>query len=180
MQRRAFAPPHLVAYTRLTCAPQVNGGSVEEKVDFAHKMFEKSVRVDSVFQENEMIDTIAITRGRGTEGVVTRWGVSRLPRKTHRGLRKARARPRVICGDLRLSLLYAVLLALPVRKSLGTASAGAEQANGAEGWGIRALTCWHVASVCELHRSLPSGMHVCCVVTAQLQQESQSFRCCAS
>ena len=59
-------------------------------MDFAHKMFEKSVRVDSVFQENEMIDTIAITRGRGTEGVVTRWGVSRLPRKTHRGLRKAR------------------------------------------------------------------------------------------
>ncbi len=69
----------------------MNGGTVEEKVDFAHKMFEKSVRVDSVFQENEMIDTIAITRGRGTEGVVTRWGVSRLPRKTHRGLRKARA-----------------------------------------------------------------------------------------
>ena len=38
--------------------------------------------------QNEMIDTIAITRGRGTEGVVTRWGVTRLPRKTHRGLRK--------------------------------------------------------------------------------------------
>ena len=35
-----------------------------------------------------MIDTIAITKGKGTEGVVTRWGVSRLPRKTHRGLRK--------------------------------------------------------------------------------------------
>lgn len=38
-----------------------------------------------------MIDTIAITRGRGTEGVVTRWGVTRLPRKTHRGLRKVLA-----------------------------------------------------------------------------------------
>jgi hypothetical protein len=35
-----------------------------------------------------MIDTIAITKGRGYEGVVTRWGVTRLPRKTHRGLRK--------------------------------------------------------------------------------------------
>merc|ERR1719240_1221511 len=35
-----------------------------------------------------MIDTIAITKGKGTEGVVARWGVSRLPRKTHRGLRK--------------------------------------------------------------------------------------------
>jgi large subunit ribosomal protein L3e len=48
----------------------------------------QAVTVDSVFQTNEMIDTIAITKGRGTEGVVTRWGVTRLPRKTHRGLRK--------------------------------------------------------------------------------------------
>jgi large subunit ribosomal protein L3e len=68
---------------------QVNGGaSVSDKVDFATKLFEKAVTVDSVFQSNEMIDTIAITKGRGTEGVVTRWGVTRLPRKTHRGLRK--------------------------------------------------------------------------------------------
>lgn len=44
--------------------------------------------MDSVFALNEMIDTIAITKGHGTEGVVTRWGVTRLPRKTHRGLRK--------------------------------------------------------------------------------------------
>jgi len=35
-----------------------------------------------------MIDTIAITRGHGVQGVVQRWGVTRLPRKTHRGLRK--------------------------------------------------------------------------------------------
>jgi large subunit ribosomal protein L3e len=67
---------------------QVNGGTVAEKVDFAYGMFEKAVPVDSVFQANEMIDTIAITKGGGTEGVVTRWGVTRLPRKTHRGLRK--------------------------------------------------------------------------------------------
>jgi len=69
----------------------VNGGSVEEKVDFAYALFEKEVPVDTIFSQNEMIDTIAITRGRGTEGVVTRWGVTRLPRKTHRGLRKVRA-----------------------------------------------------------------------------------------
>jgi len=67
---------------------QVNGGSVADKVDFASGLFEKSVPVDAVFQTNEMLDTIAITRGHGYEGVVTRWGVSRLPRKTHRGLRK--------------------------------------------------------------------------------------------
>jgi len=35
-----------------------------------------------------MIDTIGVTRGHGTTGVVKRFGVTRLPRKTHRGLRK--------------------------------------------------------------------------------------------
>ena len=50
--------------------------------------FSPQVPVDAVFQPNEMIDTIAITTGHGTQGVVQRWGVTRLPRKTHRGLRK--------------------------------------------------------------------------------------------
>ena len=68
---------------------QVNGGrTVSDKVDFAYKLFEKMVTVDTVFQESEMIDIIGVSKGHGTEGVVTRWGVTRLPRKTHRGLRK--------------------------------------------------------------------------------------------
>jgi len=67
---------------------QINGGTIAQKVDFAYGLFEKQVSVDAVFQANEMIDTIAITKGHGTQGVVQRWGVTRLPRKTHRGLRK--------------------------------------------------------------------------------------------
>ncbi|KAI5400134.1 hypothetical protein KIW84_065168 [Lathyrus oleraceus] len=35
-----------------------------------------------------MIDIIGGTKGKDYEGVVTRWGVTRLPRKTHMGLRK--------------------------------------------------------------------------------------------
>mmetsp|Transcript_48937 Transcript_48937/g.136131 ORF Transcript_48937/g.136131 Transcript_48937/m.136131 type:complete len:209 (-) Transcript_48937:121-747(-) len=35
-----------------------------------------------------MIDTIGATKGHGFNGVVTRWGVTRLVRKSHRGLRK--------------------------------------------------------------------------------------------
>merc|ERR1712146_678951 len=34
------------------------------------------------------IDTIGVSKGRGYDGVVTRWGCTRLP-KSHRGLRKA-------------------------------------------------------------------------------------------
>ncbi|TYJ36169.1 hypothetical protein E1A91_A05G289900v1 [Gossypium mustelinum] len=67
---------------------QVNGGTIADKVDFAYKFFEKQVPIDAVFQKDEMIDIIGVTKGKGYEGVVTRWGVTRLPRKTHRGLRK--------------------------------------------------------------------------------------------
>merc|ERR1719510_2855993 len=67
---------------------QINGGSVADKVDFGMKLFEKNIPVGDVFTQDEVIDTIAVTKGRGNEGVITRWGVTRLPRKTHRGLRK--------------------------------------------------------------------------------------------
>lgn len=67
---------------------QINGGDVSSKVDFCKGLFEKDVRVQDVFKPNEMIDVIGVTKGRGIDGVVTRWGVTRLPRKTHRGLRK--------------------------------------------------------------------------------------------
>jgi large subunit ribosomal protein L3e len=67
---------------------QVNGGSVEQKVDFAYGLFEKTVPVDAVFSQDEMIDVIGITKGHGFEGVTARWGTRKLPRKTHKGLRK--------------------------------------------------------------------------------------------
>jgi len=67
---------------------QLNGGSVSEKVDFGRNLFEQEVPVDTVFSEGEVLDICSATRGHGTEGVVSRWGVTRLPRKTHRGLRK--------------------------------------------------------------------------------------------
>eukprot|EP01029_Cantina_marsupialis_P029132 TRINITY_DN779844_c0_g1_i1.p2 TRINITY_DN779844_c0_g1~~TRINITY_DN779844_c0_g1_i1.p2 ORF type:complete len:384 (-),score=61.50 TRINITY_DN779844_c0_g1_i1:94-1245(-) len=67
---------------------QVNGGSIADKVDFAVSRLEKEIKVEEVFTEGETCDILGATKGKGFEGVVTRWGVSRLPRKTHRGLRK--------------------------------------------------------------------------------------------
>jgi large subunit ribosomal protein L3e len=67
---------------------QVNGGSVADKVDFGFSQFEKQIAIDSVFAKDEMIDVIGVTRGHGMEGVTKRFGVTRLPRKTHKGLRK--------------------------------------------------------------------------------------------
>lgn len=67
---------------------QINGGSVADKVKYAVSKFEKAVSFDEVFGQDEMIDVIGVTRGHGFEGVISRWGVTRLPRKTHKGLRK--------------------------------------------------------------------------------------------
>ena len=89
----------LIAHTQVNKVPigqkkahimeiQINGGSVAQKVDFAVGLFEKEIGVASVFAMNESIDVLGCTKGKGTQGVVKRFGVSRLPRKTHRGLRK--------------------------------------------------------------------------------------------
>jgi len=67
---------------------QVNGGSVADKVDWAYGLLEKVVPIEGVFNVNDVIDVIASTKGHGNTGVTTRWGTTRLPRKTHRGLRK--------------------------------------------------------------------------------------------
>jgi large subunit ribosomal protein L3e len=70
------------------CEIQINGGDAAAKVAFAKDLFEKEVPVTSVFAKDELVDVMGVTRGRGYGGVVARWGVTRLPRKTHRGLRK--------------------------------------------------------------------------------------------
>ncbi|KAI7859065.1 60S ribosomal protein L3 [Circinella umbellata] len=67
---------------------QLNGGSVADKVDYAREHFEKEVTVGAVFEQDEMVDIIGTTKGHGFEGVTHRWGTKKLPRKTHRGLRK--------------------------------------------------------------------------------------------
>jgi len=67
---------------------QINGGTTEQKVDFTMGLFEQEVKVADIFSQDEMCDIIGSSRGRGYDGVITRWGCSRLPRKTHRGLRK--------------------------------------------------------------------------------------------
>lgn len=67
---------------------QVNGGSVAQKVDFARRHFEKTVPIQSVFAQDEMVDCIGVTKGKGYKGVTARWHCKKLPRKTHKGLRK--------------------------------------------------------------------------------------------
>jgi len=67
---------------------QVNGGSTADKVAYTQGLFEQEVAVGDVFNMNECVDLCGVTRGKGMQGVVKRFGVQRLNRKSHRGLRK--------------------------------------------------------------------------------------------
>jgi len=67
---------------------QLNGGDVAAKVDYAREHFEKEIPIKEVFAKDEMIDCIGVTKGKGFKGVTSRWHTKKLPRKTHKGLRK--------------------------------------------------------------------------------------------
>lgn len=67
---------------------QINGGTIEEKVAFAFDKLEKEITVGEVFEKNELLDTIGVTKGKGFQGVVKRWGITILPRKSNKGCRK--------------------------------------------------------------------------------------------
>lgn len=91
---RIIAHPKMqdIKHIRAIKAPlveiQVNGGSIEEKVEYAQKNLEKEIKVSDVFSEGEFIDVCGASKGHGYEGVTHRYGTKKLQRKTHRGLRK--------------------------------------------------------------------------------------------
>ncbi|XP_035211309.1 60S ribosomal protein L3-like [Stegodyphus dumicola] len=67
---------------------QLNGGNISQKIKWARDHLEKPVPLSQVFAQDEMIDVIGVTKGKGFKGVTSRWHTKKLPRKTHKGLRK--------------------------------------------------------------------------------------------
>nr|AJS11719.1 50S ribosomal protein L3P [uncultured archaeon] len=63
------------------------GGSVADKLVLAEKFLGKELGVKDVFQGGETVDTIAITKGKGWQGVVKRYGVSLNIRKASKSRR---------------------------------------------------------------------------------------------
>jgi len=60
---------------------KVGGGNVESQLDYAYGLLGKSVSVDEVFKPGQYVDVFGVTKGKGFQGVVKRFGVKILPRK---------------------------------------------------------------------------------------------------
>ncbi len=67
----------------------IGGGSIPERFNFAKELLGKTVDISTVFKEGQQVDALAISKGKGFQGPVKRFGISILrhkARKTKRGV----------------------------------------------------------------------------------------------
>lgn len=63
---------------------RIGGGSIKERLDYANSILGKEVAFDQFSKSGKFVDVIAITKGKGFQGHIKRWGVKLLPRKNRK------------------------------------------------------------------------------------------------
>ena len=63
---------------------KVDGGSVKEQLEYAKSLLGKTVSITDVFKEGQFVDVVSISKGKGFQGPVKRWGIKILPRKSRK------------------------------------------------------------------------------------------------
>ena len=59
----------------------INGGSMLDRLKLAQSMLGQQVPVSSVFELGDLMDASAVTKGKGLQGPVRRWGIAMAKRK---------------------------------------------------------------------------------------------------
>jgi large subunit ribosomal protein L3 len=66
---------------------QLTGGDTIQNFDYAKSIIGKKLKVTDIFRTGQSIDVAAITRGKGVEGPITRFGVKRKQHKSRKSVR---------------------------------------------------------------------------------------------
>jgi large subunit ribosomal protein L3 len=66
---------------------KVGGSSIKECFDFAKNVLGKEMKFQDAFKEGQIVDVMAITKGKGIQGPVKRWGVRKLFHKSRKRVR---------------------------------------------------------------------------------------------
>ncbi len=61
--------------------------SIEEGFEFAKELLGKEVHARDVFKEGQQIDVLSITKGKGFQGPIKRWGIKKLQHKSRKAVR---------------------------------------------------------------------------------------------
>jgi large subunit ribosomal protein L3 len=64
------------------------GGKKEEKINWVKENFDKEIDVSNVLRAGQLIDTHAVTKGKGLQGPMKRDGIHRKHHKSEKGVRK--------------------------------------------------------------------------------------------
>jgi large subunit ribosomal protein L3 len=80
-----------------TCMPRIKPDIIEMKVtgganckdqfEYAKNLLGKEIRIRDCLTEGSMVDSIAVTKGKGLQGPLKRMGLKKLPRKNRKGQR---------------------------------------------------------------------------------------------
>jgi len=68
---------------------KIGGATVKEQLEYVKPLLGKTVSITDIFKEGQYTDVISVTKGKGFQGPVKRFGVKirdRKSRKTHRGI----------------------------------------------------------------------------------------------
>lgn len=80
----AFSQPGKTGFGKKNPEPMeiaVGGGDAAEKLQFAFSVLGKELSAGAVFRPGEFVDTVSITKGKGWQGAVKRFGVAKQRRK---------------------------------------------------------------------------------------------------
>ena len=71
----------LLLRPQFTPAAQDAGGTPEDRLSYAKSLLGKEIDIQDVIDEGDMVDIIAVTKGKGFQGHIKRWGVKLLTHK---------------------------------------------------------------------------------------------------
>jgi len=67
---------------------KVGGGTIKDRFEYAKKLLGSEVKVGDFVKEGQAVDTIGITKGKGIQGPVKRWGIRRKIHKANKTVRQ--------------------------------------------------------------------------------------------
>jgi large subunit ribosomal protein L3 len=67
---------------------RVGGGSIKDRFEYCKKILGQEVKAADFVKEGQAVDTIGITKGKGIQGPVKRWGIRRKIHKARKTVRQ--------------------------------------------------------------------------------------------
>ncbi len=67
---------------------RIGGGSIKDRFEYGKKMVGQEIKVSDFIKEGQAVDAIGITKGKGIQGPVKRWGIRRKIHKARKTVRQ--------------------------------------------------------------------------------------------